>query len=132
MKRRASPVKSRESTPSTTTPRDRQRLDALSRSGASSLHGMHHDAQKLSTTAFPRSEESESSPGALKPIHRVPSGFPGPGGTGLRPCAHGDGGGYHQGFRHLTTISKRPTGVGYAAWPVATEKRLQNLAPRYR
>src|SRR6478735_3291695 len=27
-------------------------------------------------------------PGALSPIQRVPSGFPGPGGTGWIPCAH--------------------------------------------
>ena len=33
-----------------------------SSSGVSSLHGPHHDAQKLTTTALPRSDASESSP----------------------------------------------------------------------
>src|SRR6266496_5962135 len=70
-------------------------------------------------------------PGALRPIHRVPSGFPGPGGTGCSPCAHGDAGGYHHGFRHLTTIWKRPSGVGYTVCPVATPKRLTSFIPSY-
>ena len=51
-------------------------------------------------------------PGALRPIQRVPSGFPGPGGTGFSPAAQGSAGGYHHGFFHLTTIWKRPSGVG--------------------
>src|SRR5436190_1428839 len=29
-------------------------------------------------------------PGALSPIQRVPSGLPGPGGTGFSPAAHGE------------------------------------------
>src|SRR5581483_5460395 len=59
-------------------------------------------------------------PGAVRPIQRVPSGLPGPGGIGFAPLAHGEFGGYHHGLRHLTTIAKRPSGVGYAACPVAT------------
>ncbi len=52
-------------------------------------------------------------PGALSPIQRVPSGFPGPGGTGFSPFAHASCvGGYHHGFFCLTTISKCPSGVG--------------------
>ena len=52
-------------------------------------------------------------PGADSPIQRVPRGLPGPGGIGFWPCAHGELGGYHHGFFHLTTIEKRPSGVGY-------------------
>ena len=51
-------------------------------------------------------------PGAERPIQRVPSGLPGPGGTGLAPAAHAEVGGYHHGFTYLTTMSKRPRGVG--------------------
>ncbi len=52
-------------------------------------------------------------PGAESPIQRVPSGLSGPGGTGFSPCAQElDVGGYHQGFTHFTTMSKRPVGVG--------------------
>jgi hypothetical protein len=52
-------------------------------------------------------------PGAESPIQRVPSGFPGPGGTGLSPRAQTSWvGGYHQGLTHLTTTWKRPAGVG--------------------
>ena len=52
-------------------------------------------------------------PGAFSPIHRVPSGFDGPGGTGFRPFAQSScTGGYHHGFFHLTTMWKRPRGVG--------------------
>ncbi len=51
-------------------------------------------------------------PGELRPIQRVPSGLPGPGGTGFSPFAHGDAGGYHHGFFHLTTIWNLPSGVG--------------------
>src|ERR671934_2003668 len=67
-------------------------------------------------------------PGADRPIHRVPSGLLGPGGIGCWPAAHGDFGGYHHGFRHLTTIVKRPSGVGYARWPVATPRRASNAS----
>src|SRR5581483_7027952 len=51
-------------------------------------------------------------PGELRPIQRVPSGLPGPGGTGFSPAAHGAAGGYHQGFFHLTMIENLPSGVG--------------------
>ena len=51
-------------------------------------------------------------PGAESPIQRVPSGLPGPGGIGFAPFAQGEFGGYHHGFSHLTTIRKRPSGVG--------------------
>src|SRR2546423_9692091 len=71
-------------------------------------------------------------PGALRPIQRVPSGFPGPGGTGFNPCAQRELGGYHHGFLHLTTTRKRPSGVGKLAWPVATGKTRQGSIPRYR
>src|SRR5437588_12494028 len=70
-------------------------------------------------------------PGAESPIQRVPSGLFGPGGIGFSPAAHGEFGGYHHGFRHLTTIWKRPSGVGYVCWPVATAKRRHALMPRY-
>src|SRR5215510_8383379 len=60
-------------------------------------------------------------PGALSPIQRVPSGLPGPGGTGFNPRAHASWvGGYHHGFFHFTTIWKCPSGVGYRGCPVAT------------
>src|SRR5919204_305789 len=71
-------------------------------------------------------------PGALSPIQRVPSGFPGPGGIGFWPFAHGEAGGYHHGFLHLTAIVKRPSGVGYALCPVATWKARANRVPLYR
>ena len=51
-------------------------------------------------------------PGAERPIQRVPSGLPGPGGTGFSPAAQGDGGGYHHGFSCLSTTVKCPVGVG--------------------
>ena len=51
--------------------------------------------------------------GTDRPIQRVPSGLPGPGGTGSAFSAHGDGGGYHHGLRCMFTISKSPVGVGY-------------------
>src|SRR5438045_3487600 len=70
-------------------------------------------------------------PGAESPIQRVPSGLPGPGGTGFSPAAHGDAGGYHHGFLHLTTIWNRPSGVGYTVCPVATWNRRSNLMPSY-
>src|SRR6478736_10526671 len=59
-------------------------------------------------------------PGTLRPIQRVPSGLPGPGGTGFSPAAHGEAGGYHHGFFHLTMMWNLPSGVGYTACPVAT------------
>src|SRR5438105_4672458 len=71
-------------------------------------------------------------PGAERPIQRVPSGLSGPGGIGFWPAAHGELGGYHHGFFHLTTIVKRPSGVGYWLWPVATMKNRQYFIPLYR
>ena len=59
-------------------------------------------------------------PAADRPIQRVPSGFPGPGGTGFSPCAHGEAGGRHHGLRCMSTIANRPEGVGYWTRPVAT------------
>ena len=50
--------------PTTTTPFDRHFRQAASSRGASSLHGRHHEAQKFSTTAFPRSDESWRRPGS--------------------------------------------------------------------
>ena len=43
--------------------------------------------------------------------------------------AHGESGGYHHGFRHLTTMLKRPSGVGYCRWPVATAKKRRYFIP---
>src|SRR3954447_17963491 len=71
-------------------------------------------------------------PGELRPIQRVQSGLPGPGGTGLSPCAQGDAGGDHQGFRPMTTISQRASGVGYAGCPTATPKVCHERMPWYR
>src|SRR5918912_1355153 len=62
--------------------------------------------------------------GAERPIQRVPSGLSGPGGIGFWPAAQGEFGGYHHGFRHLTTIWNRPSGVGDVFLPVATAPRL--------
>ena len=67
--------------------------------------------------------------GELMPIQRVPSGLPGPGGTWLAPLAQGDGGGYHQGFRDIWMILNVPSGVGYAAWPVATLNTRTTFSP---
>ena len=51
--------------------------------------------------------------GAEMPIQRVPSGFPGPGGTGSLPAAQAEScGGYHHGLRCYVTISNSPIGVG--------------------
>src|SRR6188768_4514971 len=59
--------------------------------------------------------------GEEMPIQRVPSGLPGPGGTGCSPSAQAEPwGGYHHGLRCMLTISKSPIGVGYADCPVAT------------
>ena len=68
--------------------------------------------------------------GAESPIHRVPSGLPGPGGIGSAPLAQSDAGGYHHGLRCMTTISKFPTGVGYDGCPVATPNVRQGFSPR--
>ena len=43
-------------------------------------------------------------PGAVKPIQRVPSGFPGPGGIGFSPFAQSESGGRHQGSRCMSTM----------------------------
>jgi hypothetical protein len=51
-------------------------------------------------------------PDADSPIHRVPSGFPGPGGIGLAPAAQAESGGYHHGFRCIVTMRHLPSGVG--------------------
>src|SRR5262249_21911885 len=52
-------------------------------------------------------------PGASRPIQRVPSGLSGPGGTGFRPFAQSScTGGYHHGFLYLTTMRHSPRGVG--------------------
>src|ERR1041385_3904725 len=59
-------------------------------------------------------------PAASRPIQRVPSGLPGPGGIGFAPTAHGDGGGVHHGFSCLSTMCQTPDGVGYDDCPVAT------------
>ena len=47
----------------------------------------------------------------------MPRGFPGPGGIGFAPFAHGDFGGYHHGLRHLTTTCQVPSGVGIHGTP---------------
>src|ERR1051325_1104040 len=71
-------------------------------------------------------------PGADRPIQRVPSGLFGPGGIGFWPAAHGEFGGYHHGFRHLTTIWKRPSGGGDVFWPVAAAKSWHCVMPGER
>ena len=64
------------------------------------------------------------------PIQRVPSGLPGPGGTGSAPSAQAEpSGGYHHGLRCRLMISKLPIGVGYEDWPVATRKTRFSLSP---
>jgi hypothetical protein len=67
-----------------------------------------------------------------RPIQRVPSGFPGPGGIGCSPSAQSAAGGYHQGRRILLTILKRPSGVGLAGRPVPAGKTRARLLPWYR
>src|SRR5262245_60877829 len=62
-------------------------------------------------------------PDTLRPIQRVPSGLPGPGGIGFRPFAHGESGGNHHGLRCFVTILNRPRGVGNEGCPTATPKR---------
>ena len=59
-------------------------------------------------------------PGADRPIQRVPRGLPGPGGIGWSPLAQSDDGGRHHGFTCMSTIDHVPSGVGYCGWPVAT------------
>ena len=59
-------------------------------------------------------------PGLFRPIQRVPSGLPGPGGTGPIPAAHAESGGFQVGFFALVMIRKLPMGVGWAAMPTAT------------
>jgi hypothetical protein len=61
-------------------------------------------------------------PPMFRPIQRVPSGLPGPGGMGCAPAAQGWFGGYHQGFRVFVRMEKLPSGVGHAGWPTATGK----------
>src|SRR5262245_25832470 len=68
-------------------------------------------------------------PGAERPIQRVPSGLPGPGGIGLRPRAHSESGGRHHGFICMSTIRNVPVGVGYCDWPVATRKLRTSDSP---
>ena len=63
------------------------------------------------------------------PIQRVPSGLPGPGRDRLASFAQSESGGYHHGFRHLTMIWKRPSGVGYCDWPVATPNARRSFMP---
>src|SRR5215218_10805281 len=62
MKPSASGRRSLKSTPTTTSPSLRYFRHAASSTGASCLHGTHQEAQKLTTTALPRSEARESSP----------------------------------------------------------------------
>src|SRR5258708_12084986 len=66
------------------------RFQVLSRSGASSLHGSHHEAQKFKTTGLPLKFESES---VLLPAwalriasEKFGAGFP-PKGSDLKTCA---------------------------------------------
>src|SRR5436305_11218555 len=65
-KLRTAPFVSPLSTPRTTRPSERWCRQIDSRSGASRLHGAHHEAKKLSTTVFPRNEASERSPPPLR------------------------------------------------------------------
>src|SRR5436190_11713461 len=81
MNLRASPEKSCASTPTTTTPSPRKLRQASSSRGASLLHGAHHEAQKLTTTTFPRSDASESFPA---PSRRERSKW---GASGRLPCS---------------------------------------------
>src|SRR2546423_1386542 len=48
---------------------------ALWKRGASVLHGSHHEAQKLITTTFPRSEESFSFPDPFRRLRSKSTGF---------------------------------------------------------
>src|SRR5580765_7107004 len=71
-------------------------------------------------------------PAASRPIQRVPSGLPGPGGTGFSPFAHAESGGIHHGFSCIVTMCHMPDGVGYIACPVATPNEWTKLSPLYR
>src|SRR3954447_26511915 len=62
MKRSASELTSRTSTPTIVPPARDRVFCQRERTGASPLHGGHHEAQKLSTTTLPRYEESDTSP----------------------------------------------------------------------
>ena len=57
---RAGVTRSWVSTPTTMRPCGRNSRHTDSSCGASARHGMHHDAQKLSTTACPRNATSDS------------------------------------------------------------------------
>src|SRR3989304_4415671 len=58
--------------------------------------------------------------GAERPIQRVPSGLPGPGGTGFCPFAHGDGGGDHPGVPPLPAAPTRRRRGGPRSPPRST------------
>src|SRR5215211_7615964 len=66
---------------------------------------------------------------AERPIQRVPSGLPGPGGIGFASLAHSESGGRHHGLSCLVTIDQVPAGEGYCAEPVATPKVRTALSP---
>lgn len=68
-------------------------------------------------------------PGDDRPIQRVPSGLPGPGGIGWRFCAQFDLGGNHHGLRAFDTIEKRPRGVGNPRFPVPTRNVCMSRVP---
>ena len=95
--------------------------------GSDDPRGQLRLTQHAAATGFSVVWASEAY-GSDSPIQRVPSGLPGPGGTGSESFAHGDGGGYHHGLRCMFTISKSPTGVGYADCPVATPNQRTNFA----
>src|SRR5665213_3956241 len=76
-KRRASLVRSCQSTPRKTTPCFEYSCDACSSIAASPLQGTHHDAQKFSTTGFPRSDARLTVPGLpTRPSLNVGAGPP--------------------------------------------------------
>src|SRR3954468_20127848 len=62
MKRSASELTSSTSTPTIVPFECVRRFCQRASTGASPLHGGHHDAQKFSTTTLPRYEESFTSP----------------------------------------------------------------------
>src|SRR5687767_773605 len=67
--------------------------------------------------------------GAVRPIQRVPSGLPGPGGIGFASFAHSESGGRHHGFFCMSAMLNVPDGVGYSAVPVATPNRRTTVEP---
>src|SRR6266508_5358980 len=69
--------------------------------------------------------------GTERPIQRVPSGLPGPGGIGVRRAAHRPLGGNHHGSRSFDTILKRPTGVGWLRLPVPMTKMRDSFVAAY-